>query len=247
MANGGNGSIKEAGMNESMQTIASLRTWTTMRAGAARILQVLVLALACGVASEAAAQVCCPAGCVQNNNSCVTTGANPRACQTVPCTGGGSSGSSGGSSGGGQTVVQPILPPPGPVCFDVQPTQATINEVTNRCISSLVANAQLIGCLLEDDAGKAEDKRTGLTCAQRQAALARQCNTRCANFAQQITHRVCSTEGFGDEAWFVAFGDLDGKVVGSARVAGCGPRLKTAINIPKSDTFKQKNVPSIKP
>jgi len=30
-------------------------------------------------------------------------------------------------------------------------------------------------------------------------------------------------------------------------VAGCGPRLKTAITIPKSDTFKQKNVPSIKP
>jgi hypothetical protein len=129
----------------------------------------------------------------------------------------------------------------------LQPTQATINEVTNKCISSLVANAQLIGCLLEDDAGKAEDKRTGLTCAQRQAALARQCNTRCAQFAQRITHRSCSTEGFSDEQWFVAFGELDGKVVGSARVAGCGPRLKTAITITKSDTIKQKNVPSIKP
>lgn len=132
-------------------------------------------------------------------------------------------------------------------CFDAQPTQATINEVTNWCISSLVANAQLIGCLLEDDAGKAEDKRTGLTCAQRQAALARQCNARCANFAQQITRTVCTNEGFHDQAWVVAFGDLDGKVFGSARVAGCGPRLKTAITIPKSDTFKQKNVTSIKP
>ena len=119
--------------------------------------------------------------------------------------------------------------------------------MTNRCISSLVANAQLIGCLFEDDAGKAEDKRTGLTCAQRQAALARQCSTRCANFAQQVTRTVCTNEGFQDQTWFVAFGDLDGKVVGSARVAGCGPRLKTAITITKSDTMKQKNVPSIKP
>ena len=238
-------------MNESMRTIAPSRGWTTMRAGAARSLQVLALALAlalaCGVASEAAAQVCCPAGCVQNNDSCVTTGANPHACQTVTCTGGGSSGSGSGSgSSGGGTGFQPI-PPQGQSCFDLHPTQAKINEVTSWCVSSLVVNAQLIGCLFEDDAGKAEDKRTGLTCAQRQAALARQCNTRCANFAQQITHTVCTNDDFTDQAWVVAFGDLDGKVVGSARVAGCGPRLKTAITIPKSDTFKQKNVPSIKP
>ena len=212
------------------------------------MLQALVLALACGVASEAAGQVCCPTGCVQNNNACVTAGANPRACQAVPCTGGGSSGSGSGSSGSGQTVAQPILPLPGAqACFDLQPTQATINEVTNKCISSLVANAQLIGCLFEDEAGKAEDKRTGLTCAKRQAALARQCATRCAQFAQLVTHKSCSTEGFTDQQWFVAFGDLDGKVVGSARVAGCGPRLKTAISISKSDTLKQKNLPSVKP
>ncbi len=141
-----------------------------------------VFALACGVASEATAQVCCPAGCVQNNNGCVTTGTNQRACQPVSCTPPPPPPVP-GSPGGGQTYVQPILPLPAPVCFDMQPTQTTINEVTNNCISSLVANAQLIGCLFEDDAGKAEDKRTGLTCAQRQAALARQCNTRCAQFA----------------------------------------------------------------
>ncbi|MEO8740084.1 MAG: hypothetical protein ABI537_10325 [Casimicrobiaceae bacterium] len=128
----------------------------------------------------------------------------------------------------------------------MNPTQAALNEVTNWCISSRVANAQLIGCLLEDDAGKAEDKRTGMTCAQRQAALARQCSTRCGEFAQRITHRSCSTDGFTDEQWFVVFGNLDGKVVGSARVEGCGPRLKTAIITPKSTTIKQKNVPSVK-
>lgn len=238
-------------MNESMRTIAPSRGWTTMRAGAARSLQVLALALAlalaCGVASEAAAQVCCPAGCVQNNDSCVTTGANPHACQTVTCTGGGSSGSGSGSgSSGGGTGFQPI-PPQGQSCFDLHPTQAKINEVTSWCVSSLVVNAQLIGCLFEDDAGKAEDKRTGLTCAQRQAALARQCNTRCAQFAQRTTHRFCSTEGFSDEQWFVVFGDLDGKVVGSARVAGCGPRLKTAISVLKRDSITLKKAHSIQP
>jgi len=218
-----------------------------LRARAASTFQMLVLVLACAAAPEASAQFCCPAGCVQNNNSCVTTGANPRACQTVPCTSSGSSGSGSGSSGGGGTVLQPISPPQPATCFEVQPTQATINEVTNQCISSLVANAQLIGCLLEDDVGKAEDKRTGLTCAQRQGALARQCRTRCADFAQRVTRTVCTTDGFFDEQWFVSFGDLEGKVFGSARVAGCGPRLKTAIVIPKSDTAKQKNAPSLKP
>jgi len=234
-------------MNESMQMIAPSRMWTTMRAGVARIFQAVALVLACGVASEATAQVCCPAECVQNNNGCVTTGANQRACQTVPCAGGSSNG--GGSSGSGRhTVAQPILPLPGSqACFDLQPTQATINEVTNKCISSLVANAQLIGCLFEDEAGKAEDKRTGLTCPQRQAALARQCNTRCAQFAQRTTHRFCSTEGFSDEQWFVVFGDLDGKVVGSARVAGCGPRLKTAISVLKRDSITLKKAHSIQP
>ena len=37
----------------------------------------------------------------------------------------------------------------------------------------------------------AEDERTGLSCPVRQAALARQCRKRCADFASVVTSNVC--------------------------------------------------------
>src|SRR5262249_7228594 len=48
------------------------------------------------LASHASAQICCPSGCVQDGNRCVTIGANPTACAAIPCPGGG-----GGQGGGG--------------------------------------------------------------------------------------------------------------------------------------------------
>lgn len=193
-----------------------------------RYLRMFILTFACLGISEAVAQVCCPAGCVQNNNSCVTTGPNPRSCSPVACNPG-SGGSGGGSSGTG-TVQAPPNPPQNQ-CFALQPTQVKIDDVTNNCVASLVANAQFVGCLFEDDAGRAEDKRTDLTCADRQAALAKQCRSRCATFAQSTTRLFCNYEGFIDQQWQAAFGDIGGNMVGSARVQDCGPPLKPHLSV----------------
>jgi len=93
-------------------------------------------------------------------------------------------------------------------------------------VAALVANAQLIGCLFEDAAGKAEDQRTGLTCPTRQAALAKQCRSRCVNFAKATTAQTCKEDqDFYDNAWKTSFGDIGGQTVGSARVKDCGPPL----------------------
>jgi hypothetical protein len=48
------------------------------------------------LASQSSAQICCPSGCVQDGNRCVTIGANPTACAAIGCPGGG-----GGQGGGG--------------------------------------------------------------------------------------------------------------------------------------------------
>jgi hypothetical protein len=54
----------------------------------------------------------------------------------------------------------------------MNPTQATVNAATNKCVNDLTGNAQFWGCLFEDDAGRGEDRRTGLTCPEREVALA---------------------------------------------------------------------------
>lgn len=207
--------------------------------GYKRYIQALAVAVACLASSEAGAQICCPAGCVQNNNGCVTTGANPRSCSTVPCNPG--SGSSGGGSpgkGSGQAPANPVQPQ----CFTVQSTPAKVIDATNKCVASLVASAQLVGCFFEDDAGRAEDKRTGLTCAARQAALAKQCRIRCESFAQSISERVCTNDDFMDLMWHATFGDIGGNVVGSARVQACGPPLKAKLVLsPFSKSLKNKD------
>ena len=164
------------------------------------------------------AQICCPAGCVQDSNRCVTTGANPRICNSVPCSGS-SSGSSGGGSGG-QTYVVPQRPPP--YCPPSYPTPASRDAATNQCVDTLSGNAMFWGCLFEDDAGRAEDKRTGLSCADRQKALASQCRARCARYVASLFY--CSDTSV---EWQRVFGDIGGLVYGSARVDLCGPRLKT--------------------
>ena len=40
----------------------------------------IAVALMC---QQASAQICCPSGCVQDGNSCVTIGANPRSCGII--------------------------------------------------------------------------------------------------------------------------------------------------------------------
>ena len=180
-----------------------------------RYLLLLVFVSIFGLSTPLSAQICCPAGCVQDSNRCVTTGPNPRTCNSVPCSGA-APGSSGGS--GGNSYVAPARPIP--YCPFLNPTPASRDAATNQCVATLTGNAQFWGCLFEDDAGKAEDQRTGLSCADRQKALANQCRARCARFASYQS--ACID---GAVSWQQAFGDIGGQTYGSARVDLCGPRL----------------------
>jgi hypothetical protein len=182
-----------------------------------RYLLSLILFSIFGLSTPVSAQICCPAGCVQDANRCVTTGPNPRTCNSVPC--GGSSRGPGGGGSGRDTVVTTPLPNP---CQSFNQTPAERDAATNRCLAALTGNAQFWGCLFEDDAGRAEDRRTGLSCFDRQRALANQCRARCARFA--AIESACY--GF-DGAWQQSFGDIGGVTFGSARVDLCGPRLKS--------------------
>ena len=175
----------------------------------------------------AVAQICCPSGCVQNNNGCVTTGPNPRTCNIVPCTGGAGGPPVGGTTGGGGGQFPPE-PPIGGQCASTTPTSAQLSAATSKCMTALKSNAELVGCLFEDDAGKAEDQRTGLTCPQRQAAMAAQCQSRCSTFAQETAATWCVNPGYIDDAWKRVFGDIGGEKVGSARVKDCGPPIKSS-------------------
>ena len=174
-----------------------------------------------GFSTPAFSQICCPAGCVNDYNPprCVTTGPNPRICNSVPCSS--SPGSSGGG-GGGQTYVVPQIPPP--YCPPAYPTPASREAATNECVAALSGNAMFWGCLFEDDAGRAEDQRTGLSCADRQRALANQCRARCERYAASLY--FCNDR---NDVWQRVFGDIGGSVYGSARVDLCGPRLRTSI------------------
>ena len=83
-----------------------------------------------------------------------------------------------------------------------------------------------VGCFFEDDAGRAEAKRTGLSCPDRQAALAKQCLKRCTNYASDTTHLGC-TGSYPNTVWHISFGDISGDTGDSARVDLCGPPLRS--------------------
>ena len=63
-----------------------------------RYLKPVILVLANALISPAFAQTCCPAGCVQDADRCVTTGPNWTICTPIACAGD-SRRPSGGSSG----------------------------------------------------------------------------------------------------------------------------------------------------
>jgi hypothetical protein len=115
-----------------------------------------------------------------------------------------------------------------PHCPLMNPTKAQVDEATNQCVSALTGSAQLRGCFFEDDAGRAEDKRTGLSCSERQAALAKQCLKRCANYASDTTHLVC-TGSYPNTVWHISFGNISGDTGDSARVDLCGPPLRSIV------------------
>jgi hypothetical protein len=185
-----------------------------------RYLLPLILFSIFALSTPASAQICCPAGCVQDSNRCVTTGPNPRVCNSVPCAGGGSGGG-GGGSGSGTYVVIPLPARPSP-CRPYYPDAAARAEGVYQCLTALGGSAQVWGCFFEDDAGRAEDRRTGLSCPARQRALTSQCRNRCERFVAAMS--TCYNI---HDMWQRVFGDIGGTVYGSARVDLCGPRLKS--------------------
>ena len=112
-----------------------------------------------------------------------------------------------------------------PLCPLMSPTKALVDEATNQCVSALTGSAQLQNCSFEDDAGRAEDKRTGLSCPDRQAALAKQCLNRCANYA---SHLVCSGS-YANAVWRIYFADISVDTRNFARVELCGPPLRSIL------------------
>ena len=205
-----------------------------------RYLKLVILVLAYALISPAFAQTCCPAGCVQDANRCVTTGPLWTRCTPVACAGdsrrpsAGSSGRTGAHRASvlarplrtARNYVAPRQIPPH--CPLMNPTKAQVDEATNQCVNALTGSAQLRGCFFEDDAGRAEDKRTGLSCPDRQAALAKQCLKRCANYASDTTHLVC-TGSYPNTVWHISVGDISADSGDSARVELCGPPLRSTL------------------
>jgi hypothetical protein len=204
-------------------------------------LKLVILVLAYALIPPAFAQTCCPAGCAPEGERCVTTGALWTRCIPIACADG-SRKPSGDSAAGptrkhrksavlarplrtARTYVAPRQIPP--ECPLMNPTKAQVDEATNQCVKALTGSAQFRGCFFEDDAGRAEDKRTGLSCPDRQAALAKQCLKRCANYASDTTHLVC-TGSYPNTVWHISFGDISGDTGDSARVDLCGPRLRAS-------------------
>ena len=168
--------------------------------------------------TPAAAQTCCPAGCVADVSRCVYTGTN-RTCRSIPCAGGGFVSPSPGRPGRGI----PMPSPPAPQCQKTYNGRAQLDYYTDQCVADLTTHAQFWGCLFEDDASRAENLRTGLSCFQRQAALAQQCRARCATYVDSLYN--CDNR---TARWQEAFGEeVGGVTYGIASVGRCGPRLKS--------------------
>ena len=200
-------------------------------------LTILVLAYAL-IPSLAFTQTCCPAGCAPEANRCVTTGPLWARCIPIACAEGSRTPSAGSSGPTREHRKSAVLPRPLRTartyvaphqipsdCPLTSPTQAQVDAATNECVNTLTRSAQL-DCFFEDDAGRGEDKRTGLSCPDRQAALAKQCLKRCANYASDATHLVC-TGSYPNTVWHVSFGDISDDTGDYARVDRCGPPLRS--------------------
>jgi len=188
-------------------------------------LKLVILFFASAVITPAFAETCCPPGFVPDfaPNRCVAIGMPQRTAAPVACVG--TNQRPPGGSSGGSVYVSPVQNAPGPACGPSNTTQQWRDEATNRCISALTGSAQFVACFFEDDHGRLEDTRTGLSCVDRQAALAHQCQKRCADWA--LNSNTCYDS---DTNWQHFFGDISGDHFGSARVDLCGPKLRNGLN-----------------
>jgi len=155
-------------------------------------LKLAILVLAYALISPAFAQTCCPAGCAQEGDRCVTTGPPWTRCIPIACAGGSGRPSAGTSDPTGEHRKNAVLARPlrtartyvvprqiPPQCPLMNPTKAQVDEATGQCVNALTGSAQLRGLFFRGRCRQGEDKRTGLSCPDRQAALAKQCLRRC--------------------------------------------------------------------
>jgi hypothetical protein len=206
-------------------------------------LKLVILALAYALISPAFAQTCCSEGCAREGNQCVTTGPLWTRCVPIACAGASRRPSDGSSvptrdqrasvltrpRRPARTNVTPIQLPP--QCPWMNPTKAQVDEATDQCVNALTGSAQLRACFFEDDAGRAEDKRTGLSCPDRQAALAKQCLKRCVDYASDTTHLGCAGS-YPNSFWRTFFADISGDSVGPTRIDLCWqPRPRDNVSI----------------
>jgi hypothetical protein len=185
-------------------------------------------------------QTCCPTGCAAKDDRCVTTGPVWGRCIPIACAESSQRppGPSSASTAPKRPPVQtrPLHPARSYVaprqipqqCPIINPTKAQIDEATNQCVNALTESAQLRSCFFEDEADRAEDKRTGLSCPNRQTALARQCLKRCAHYGSDTSHLVCAGS-YPSTLWRTSFGDISGDTAGSPRVDLCGPPLRASV------------------
>ena len=197
---------------------------------------IIVLAYAL-ISPHAFAQTCCPAGCAPETNRCVSSGPPWTRCIPIGCTEGRKPFVKSSDPTAGyrkKQVAERSLHTAGTyvaprqisrLCPLMSPTKALVDEATNQCVNALTGSAQLQNCSFEDDAGRAEDKRTGLSCLDRQAALAKQCLNRCANYAN---HLVCSSS-YPNTVWPIYFRDISADTHNFARVELCGPPLRSIL------------------
>lgn len=176
-----------------------------------------------GLITPAFAEMCCPMNYHLDFNplQCVANGVPQTTVASFPC------------------PAQPPPPSAGPTgwptkgeggnfrppCSNVNLPKASLDRVTDQCLSDLAASAQVFGCLFDD---KAEDQKTRLSCPGRQQVLASQCRNRCVAFARSLD--TCHGP---DQIWQAAFGDISGAFYGSARVDLCGPPLRAGLAVIK--------------
>src|SRR5260370_35380590 len=90
-----------------------------------RYLNLVILVLANALISPAFAQTCCPAGCVQDADRCVTTGPNWTICTPIACAGDSRSPSVGSSSRTRSPRASLCARPPRPTRTYGRPFQLT--------------------------------------------------------------------------------------------------------------------------
>jgi hypothetical protein len=219
-----------------------------------QVLKLVMVGLPCALLMSASyGQTCCPAGCTQKAERCVATGPPWTKCTPIACADEFQRVPSGRSpdhnvdrhTGGQRASVlrqhasASARPPPAarnyvappqipPQCPLLNPTKAQLDEATSQCVNALTEGAQRRDCFFEDDAGRAEDKRTGKNCLDRQAVLAKQCLKRCVHYASDRAHLVCAGS-YPNTLWRNSFGDISGESSNSARVDLCGPPLKSQL------------------